>query len=102
MLMDQHCFRAGSVRDAEDQVPSQTSVEIARTYDAQAHEFVDAIAAMVIGAQAGLNWLRAQPLDLEEVRHALNNIANDGRRAAEIVARLRALVNEGTHGGWSS
>ena len=100
MLMDQHCFLPeGGVRDAIDQVPSRTSAEFVRTYDAQSHEIVDAIAAVVIDAQAGLNWLRAKPLDLEEVRQALNSIVNDGKRACESVVRLRALMNDGAHGG---
>ena len=79
--------------DAKDQVPLQTSAEFVRTYHAQAHEMTDAIAAAVTNAQAGLIWLSAQPVDLEEVRNALNSIVNDGRRACEIVVRLRALVN---------
>jgi hypothetical protein len=103
MLADQHFFGAEeSVSDAKGQVPLQTSVEFVRTYDAQIHEIVDAIAAVVTNAEAGLNWLRAQPLDPEEVRQALNSIASDGKRACEIVVRLRALMNEGAHGGWSS
>ena len=59
----------------------------------QAHEIVDAITAAVTNAEAGLNWLCAEPPDLEEVRQALNGIASDGKRAAEIVVRLRALMN---------
>jgi hypothetical protein len=43
-------------------------------------------------AQAGLNWLSADPPNLEEVRRALDGIASDGKRAAEIVIRLRALA----------
>jgi hypothetical protein len=78
---------------ANDQVSLQTSAEFVRTYHAQAHEMTDAIAAAVTNAQAGLNWLNAQPLDLEEVRKALNSIVNDGKRACEIVVRLRALAD---------
>jgi hypothetical protein len=81
------------VSDAKDQVPLQASAEFVRTYHAQAHEMTDAIAAAVTNAQAGLIWLSAQPLDLEEVRKALNSIVNDGKRACEIVVRLRALIN---------
>ena len=80
--------------DANGQVPLQTLAEFVRSYHAQAHEMPDAIAAAVTNAQAGLNWLNAQPLDLEEVRKALNSIVNDGKRACEIVVRLRALMNK--------
>src|SRR5215470_10554804 len=50
-----------------------------------AHEVTDAITAVVINAQAGLRLLCAQSPDLEKVRRALNSIANDGKRAGEIV-----------------
>jgi len=57
-------------------------------------QIVDAITAAVTSAQAGLNWLRAEPPDLEEVRQVLNFIASDGKRAAEIVIRLQALIEK--------
>ena len=84
----------GSVCDAKSQVPLQTSAEFVRTYNSQAHEIIDALSAAVISAQAGLNWLRAEPPDLEEVRQVLNLIARDGKRAAEIVIRRRAPIEK--------
>ena len=57
-----------------------------------AHEIRQPIAAAVTNAQAGLRFLGAQPPDLEEVRQLLNFIASDGKRAAEIVIRLQALI----------
>ena len=95
MLTIQHLFRPeGIVSDAKGQLPLQTSAKFVRTHNAQAHEIIDAIAAVVTSAQAGLNWLRAEPPDLEEVRQVLNFIASDGKRAAEIVIRLRALIEK--------
>jgi len=95
MLTVQRLFRPeGIVSDAKGQVPFQTSAEFVRTHNAQAHEIIDAITAAVTSAQAGLNWLRAEPPDLEEVRQVLNFIASDGKRAAEIVIRLRALIEK--------
>jgi hypothetical protein len=82
------------VSDAKSPVPLHTSAEFARAYHAQAHEITDAITAAVTNAQAGLSWLRAQPPDLEEVRKALNSIVSNGKRAGEIVVRLRGLMNE--------
>jgi hypothetical protein len=84
----------GILSDAKGQVPLQTSAKFERTYNAQAHEIVDAMTAAVTNAQAGLNWLRAEPPDLEEVRQVLNLIARDGKRAAEIVTRLHALIEK--------
>jgi hypothetical protein len=88
----------GTVSDAKGQMSLQTSAEFVRTYNAQAHEIVDAITAAVTNAEAGLNWLRAESPDLEKVRQALDGIASDGKRAAEIVVRLRALMNKVAHG----
>ena len=79
-------------RDATDQVPLQISVESVPICNAQAHAMIDAITAMVTNAQAGLNWLRAQPLNLEEVEQSLNNIAKSGKRACAVVTQFRAAM----------
>ena len=93
MLTDQ-LWREPSVSDAKGPVPLQTPAEFVRGYNAQAHKITDAIAAAVTNAQVGLNWLGAQPPDLDEVRKALNGIASNGKRASEIVVRLRALMEK--------
>ena len=90
------------VTNAKGQVPLQTSAEFARSFEAQAHEIVDAITAVVINAEAGSTWLCAESPDLEGVRLALDGIASDGKRAAELVVRLRALMNKAVDGGWNS
>jgi hypothetical protein len=76
--------------DAKGEGPLHTSAEFVRTYSA----IVDALTATVINAQAGLDWLSAQPSNLEEVRRVLNTIADDGKRAGEIVVRLQAPMKE--------
>ena len=90
MLTDQPILPEESASAPKSQL--QTSAELERSYDVQVHEIVEAIAATAINAQAGLNWLRAEPPDLEGVRQALNSIARDAKRAAENLARLRALM----------
>ena len=94
--MRRTCFGGaeGNVGDAKGQVPLQTSAQFVRIYNAQAHEITNAITAVVINAQAGLHLLRAQSPDLEEVRQTLNNIANDGKRAGDIVVRTRAHMKK--------
>jgi PAS domain S-box-containing protein len=59
-----------------------------------AHEVNQPITAAVTNAEAALNWLRAQPADLEEVRQALDSIVNDGKRAGDIISRIRELVQK--------
>jgi hypothetical protein len=102
MLTLQHLFRPEEiVSDAKGRVPLETSAEFVRTYNAQAHDLVDAVTAVVTRVQAGLNWLRAEPPDLEEVRQMLNFIASDGNRAAEIVIRLQTLIEKVPNSGCS-
>jgi len=75
-----------SLSEAKGEVPFHASAEFVRAYGA----IVDALTATIINAEVGLNWLSAQSPDLEEVRRSLNTIANDGKRAGEIVVQLRA------------
>jgi hypothetical protein len=70
--------------------PLEASAELVRTYTA----VVDAITANVLSALAGLEWLSVQPPNLEEVRRSLNSIANDGKRAGEVIVRLRSLMEK--------
>jgi hypothetical protein len=81
------------VNDVKGQMSSQASADFVRAYHAQAHVIVDAISAALINAEAGLNWLGAEPPDLEGARRALHGIASDGKRVTEVVAQLRALMN---------
>jgi hypothetical protein len=73
---------------AKDEAPPQASAEFVYAYSAIA----DAITATSLNAQAGLNWLNVQPPDLKEVRRVLDGIANDGKRAADMVVQLRTLL----------
>ena len=57
-----------------------------------AHEVNQPIAAAVTNAQAALRWLDMQPPDLQEVRQALARIVKDGRRAGDVIGRIRALI----------
>jgi signal transduction histidine kinase len=57
-----------------------------------AHEVNQPIAAVVTNAQAALRWLNMQPPDSEEVRQALDRIVRNGRRAGDVISRIRALV----------
>jgi PAS domain S-box-containing protein len=59
-----------------------------------AHEVNQPIAAVVTNAQAGLRWLNMQPPDPEEVRQALDRTVKAGRRAGDVISRMRALVRK--------
>ncbi len=59
-----------------------------------AHEVNQPIGAAVINAQAALRLLRAGPPDLEEIRQALGQIIESGRRASDVIGRIRALIKK--------
>jgi PAS domain S-box-containing protein len=59
-----------------------------------AHEISQPVAATVTNAQAGLEWLGAQPPDLEEIRQTFDSIVSDGMRASDVIGRIRALIKK--------
>ena len=59
-----------------------------------AHEINQPIAAVMANASAGLRWLGARPPELEQARQAFARIVRDGKRAGEVIARVRALVKK--------
>ena len=56
------------------------------------HEVSQPLGGMIARAAAGARWLAAEPPDIAEARLALDNIAADGKRAREVIARIRALT----------
>ncbi|WP_254021588.1 ATP-binding protein [Mesorhizobium escarrei] len=56
-----------------------------------AHEVNQPLAAIVTNGEVGLQWLDREVPDLAEVREALHDMISNGRRAGEIIHRLRAL-----------
>jgi C4-dicarboxylate-specific signal transduction histidine kinase len=58
------------------------------------HEVAQPVAASVTNANAALRWLAGEPPNLEEARQALSRILRDGKRAGEIIGRIRALVRK--------
>ena len=59
-----------------------------------AHEVNQPIAAAVTNAHAALRWLGGHPPDLEEAREALDDIIKDGKRAGDVIGRIRALIKK--------
>jgi PAS domain S-box-containing protein len=54
-----------------------------------AHEVNQPIAAALLNAQTAVRWLARQPPNLEEARQSIDRIISDGKRAADIVSRIR-------------
>src|SRR6185369_12752404 len=57
-----------------------------------AHEVNQPLGAIVANAGAAVRWLSADPANVAMARRALQSIADDGRRASDIIQRIRALV----------
>jgi two-component system sensor kinase FixL len=59
-----------------------------------AHEINQPLTGVVANAGTCLRYLAAQTPNLEEARQYLGFIARDGKRAAEVIRRIRALVKK--------
>jgi len=59
-----------------------------------AHEVKQPITAALTSAQTALRWLEAQPPELGEVRAALSRTVRAGKRAGDVIGRIRALVTK--------
>ena len=60
-----------------------------------AHEVNQPLAAVVANANAGLRWLANSTPNLDEAREAISRIVRDGKRASDVIGRIRALVKKG-------
>ena len=60
-----------------------------------AHEVSQPLAAIRVGGDACQLWLGANPPNIDEARQAIQRIIDDGNRASEVIARIRALLRRG-------
>jgi hypothetical protein len=56
-----------------------------------AHEVTQPLAALVTNAQTALRWLGHQPPNLERAEPLIERVMSDGKRAIDIVSRIRDL-----------
>jgi PAS domain S-box-containing protein len=59
-----------------------------------AHEISQPLAAVVTNADASLRWLSGDSPDLDEARAAIRRISRDGRRAGDVISRMRSLFKK--------
>lgn len=57
-----------------------------------AHEVNQPLAAIAANGEAGLRWLARPEPDLAELRELTGSVVADARRAADIIARIRAMA----------
>jgi PAS domain S-box-containing protein len=59
-----------------------------------AHEINQPLAAVVTNGNACLRWMALAEPDLDEARAAVTAIIKEGKRASDIIARIRALMKK--------
>jgi signal transduction histidine kinase len=59
-----------------------------------AHDVNQPLSGIVSNGSACLRWLARDTPDIEEVREAVGDIVRDGKRAGEIISRLRSLYKK--------
>jgi PAS domain S-box-containing protein len=99
----------GTVTDIEDQKQAEQERERLRRLEADlahinrvsvmgelaasiAHEVNQPLSGVVSNGGACLRWLAGDVPNLEEAREAARRIVRDGKRAGEVIARVRALT----------
>jgi len=84
-----------ALRAAQSEVTRVARLTTAGTMAASiAHEINQPLASIVMNGNAGLRWLARSEPNLEEVRSAFGRIVNDGHRAAQIIAGIRAMFRK--------
>ena len=59
-----------------------------------AHEVNQPLAAIITNARTGQRGLDAQPPNPALIRDVLHDIVADGKRASDVIARMRGMVNQ--------
>jgi C4-dicarboxylate-specific signal transduction histidine kinase len=62
-----------------------------------AHEINQPLAAIVTNGNAALRWLARAPPDIGEASEALRGVVDNGQRASEVIASLRAMFQKDGH-----
>jgi PAS domain S-box-containing protein len=58
------------------------------------HEINQPLSGVITNAETGLLWLKAESPNIQEAVGAFSRVVRDGRRASDIVNRIRALVKK--------
>lgn len=96
--------RAEAERDEARRRLEQTSAELAHAARVStlgqlaasiAHEVNQPLSAIITYGKSGKRWLGREEPDLTEVEACLDQIVSNGSRAADVIARVRALARKG-------
>ena len=91
----QHKQAEEGLRQAQAELAHVTRVATVGEMTASiAHEVNQPLSAVVINGSTCLRWLARDPPNLDEAREAARRIVRDGKRAGDVIARIRALVTK--------
>jgi PAS domain S-box-containing protein len=86
-----------ALQEARDKLPLITRVQaMGELAAAIAHEVNQPLTAIVTNANFSLRQLKNPTPNLDELRAAITEIANDGTRASAVISRIRGLLVKGT------
>jgi len=87
-------LEAEALRHRNQLARAQRVLALGQLSSALAHELNQPLGAILRNAEAGENFLRQDPPDLAEVREILADIRKDDQRAAAVIERMRALLQQ--------
>ena len=83
------------MREAQAQLAHVSRLTTAGELTASiAHEINQPLAGVLTNAHASLRWLAADSPNLAETREGIRRIIRDGKRASDVVMRMRALFKK--------
>jgi PAS domain S-box-containing protein len=84
-----------ALREARDELTRVTRLTTMGQLSASiAHEINQPLTAIAANSDTCLHWLSREEPDLAKARAAAQRLAKDARRASEIIARIKALMNK--------
>jgi PAS domain S-box-containing protein len=84
-----------SLREAQNELAHVSRVNMMGELAASiAHEVNQPLAGMLTNANASLRWMAGDIPELAEARDAIQRIIRDGKRASDVIARMRALFKK--------
>ena len=94
-ITDQKCSEATLRRSLDEIAHLNRVAAMGELTASMAHELNQPLAAILSNAQAAGRFISGETPDLTQVRECLNDIAADGKRAGEVIRRLRTLLQKG-------
>jgi signal transduction histidine kinase len=86
---------AEAVQKAQTELAHVTRVTTLGELSASiAHEVNQPLAGIVTNANASLRWMAGNSPNLTEAREAIRRIIRDGKRASDVISRMRALFKK--------